>query len=181
LEHEASPKTRLDLNRADHVQLMQLPGVGEAMATRIEEYRDEHHGFHSVDELRNVHGIGPLVLEKLRPHVYVELSDDEEETEPREEPRRPVTTTKPKADKPATKKKSDELDRLIDVNSASAEELQRLPGIGPTLAARIIQTREKASFKRVDDLRHVSGIGAKTLERLRPLVTVGETVAEKKD
>jgi len=70
---------------------------------------------------------------------------------------------------------------LIDVTRASVEELQHLPGIGPTLAARIVETRQKAPFKKVDDLRHVPGIGVKTLDRLRPFVTVGEVETAKKD
>src|SRR6266851_1440780 len=41
--------TRLDLNRADHAQLLQLPGVGENLARRIEAYRMEHHGFRDVE------------------------------------------------------------------------------------------------------------------------------------
>jgi competence protein ComEA len=186
LEHGPLQTGRLDLNRADRVQLMQLSGVGEALAGRIVEYREEHHGFRDVDELRQVHGIGPVLLEKLRPHVYVEAFDADDETEPAEEMPRPVTpaqkpTPKPKQDKTPTNKKSSEKNGLIDVTRASVEELQRLPGIGPKLAERIVETRQKTPFKKVDDLRHVPGIGVKTLDHLRPLVTVGEVEAAKKD
>ena len=52
----------------------------------------------------------------------------------------------------------------LDVNAASAEELDRLPGIGPVLAGRIIAARP---LKSADDLRHVKGIGAKKYEKLR--------------
>ena len=57
----------------------------------------------------------------------------------------------------------------VDVNTASFEELQKLPGIGPKLAERIIAHRP---YNQIDDLKKVSGIGAKTLDRLRPLVRV---------
>jgi competence protein ComEA len=186
LERSAFQASRLDLNRADRVQLLQLPGVGETLAARIEEYRNEHRGFRNVEELRQVHGIGPVMLEKLRPLVYVESVDADEDTEPGDDPPRPSLTRpapKSKPDKPATTttKKTDELKGLIDINRASAEELQRLPRIGPAMSSRIIAAREHKPFKTVDDLRHVSGIGAKTLEQLRPFVTVGEPVAEKKD
>jgi competence protein ComEA len=58
---------------------------------------------------------------------------------------------------------------LVDLNSATAAALMTLPGIGEKLAERIIAARPYAT---VEDLTRVSGIGPKTFERLRPLVTV---------
>jgi competence protein ComEA len=61
----------------------------------------------------------------------------------------------------------------VNVNSATLEQLESLPGIGPALGQRIIDYREQhGPFRTVDDLLNVSGIGDKTLEDLRPLVTV---------
>jgi competence protein ComEA len=60
----------------------------------------------------------------------------------------------------------------IDVNTATAAQLETLPGIGPTLAAAIVAEREKGPFKSVDDLGRVRGIGDARLEQLRELVTV---------
>ncbi len=59
----------------------------------------------------------------------------------------------------------------IRINSASAAELQRLPGVGPVLAQRIIDRRQQQPFGSVDELRGVPGIGPKIFERLRPFVT----------
>jgi len=62
---------------------------------------------------------------------------------------------------------------LVNVNTANLTELQTLPGIGPVLAQNIIDFREThGQFATIDELIHVSRIGAATLERLRPLVTV---------
>ena len=62
---------------------------------------------------------------------------------------------------------------LLDVNLASAAELERLPGVGPTLAARIVEARTRdGPFGSVDDLRRVRGVGGATLERLRPRLAV---------
>ena len=62
----------------------------------------------------------------------------------------------------------------VDVNHATAAELARLPGVGPWLAARIVERRQSAgAFDSIEDLRDVRGIGAAKLERLRSLVTVG--------
>lgn len=57
----------------------------------------------------------------------------------------------------------------INVNAATAEQLQLLPRVGPVVAERIVAARPFAS---VDDLRRVRGIGEKTLDNLRPLVSV---------
>jgi competence protein ComEA len=62
---------------------------------------------------------------------------------------------------------------LVNINTASLAELQTLPSIGPVLAQSIIDFREtRGGFSSADELIHVSGIGERTLERLRPLVTV---------
>lgn len=58
----------------------------------------------------------------------------------------------------------------LDVNQASAGELVGLPGIGPALASRIVAARP---FGGIDELARVPGLRRGTLERLRPLVTVG--------
>jgi competence protein ComEA len=61
----------------------------------------------------------------------------------------------------------------IDVNTASPDELEALPGIGPTLAAAIVDERERnGPFDNVDDLNRVPGIGEGRLAQIRDLVTV---------
>ena len=63
----------------------------------------------------------------------------------------------------------------VDVNTADADALQTLPGIGPALAERIIAYRtEHGPFRTVEELLEVKGIGEATLEKLRQEVTVGE-------
>ncbi|MDP6775823.1 MAG: helix-hairpin-helix domain-containing protein [Candidatus Latescibacteria bacterium] len=60
----------------------------------------------------------------------------------------------------------------IDLNRASEADLQKLPGIGPAIARRIVAYRaEHGPFRRVEDLAAVRGIGPKSVERIRPLVS----------
>lgn len=62
---------------------------------------------------------------------------------------------------------------LTNLNTADANTLESLPGVGPALASRIVDWRKaNGGFKTVDDLNNVSGIGDKMLENVRSLVTV---------
>ena len=65
---------------------------------------------------------------------------------------------------------------LIDLNTATAQELELLPGIGPVMAGRIVAYREaNGPFTSIDDVENVPGIGPKTLESIRPLATVADS------
>jgi len=65
--------------------------------------------------------------------------------------------------------------RPIDINAAAASDLESVPGIGKALAARIIAFRDKnGAFASVDDLLKVQGIGEKSLQKLRPYLTVAK-------
>ena len=175
LEREAASAGRVDLNRADRAQLLQLPDIGESLAERIEEYRRVKGRFRSVDELKNVPGIGDTRLRNLRPWVYVES----EESDATEADRPPVQSVaikgKSRSSDPAMTSRPKKVEALtgpIDINRASEEELQQLPGIGAELARRIVAMRRIATFRSVEELRRVRGIGAKTLQNLRPYITV---------
>jgi competence protein ComEA len=181
LQHGPEPVPRLDLNRASRTELQHLPGIGPVLAERIVEYRSARGPFRSVEDLLKVDGIGLAKLERIRSLVMVRgetamrnaaRSTDTNPTRPTiENP----TETRPGAippPKPPGKKVLDLAGAKINVNQASALELQRLPGIGPKLSERIIAERAKARFRSVEELRRVPGIGPKTLEKLRPHVTV---------
>ena len=74
---------------------------------------------------------------------------------------RPQNQAQPTRNKPA----------LLNINTASTEELQTLPNIGEATAQKIVDYRtQHGNFTSVDALQNVRGIGAKTLEKLRPFV-----------
>ena len=62
---------------------------------------------------------------------------------------------------------------VVNINTATLQELQALPGVGATRARAILAARkERGGFKDVAELRHVKGIGERSLERLRPHVRI---------
>ncbi len=63
--------------------------------------------------------------------------------------------------------------KAVDLNTATVEQLQQLPGIGPVRAKAIVEFREKSGpFQRVEDLLAIRGISKSHFEKLRPYVTV---------
>jgi len=68
----------------------------------------------------------------------------------------------------------------ININTAGATDLQQVPGIGPSTAQKILDTRKSyGAFKSVDDLLAIKGIGPKKLEKMRKYLTVGKPPSKK--
>ena|SRR5690242_4220914 len=68
----------------------------------------------------------------------------------------------------------------VNINTASSEELQQVPGIGPATAQKILQMRKSyGPFKSVDDLLAIRGLGQKRLDKMRKYLTVAKPPAAK--
>jgi len=71
-------------------------------------------------------------------------------------------------------------DSPVNLNSASVAQLQTLPGIGASTAQRIVEFRQKnGSFKKIEELMNVKGIGEKSFLKLKPLITIGADKGER--
>jgi competence protein ComEA len=166
---------RLDPNRASAVELDRLPGVGPAAARAIVAAREQDGGFASIDDLLRVPGIGPGTLARVRPHL--DLRDAPPRVLGRRGPSGMSAAVRPPAARRAAPEaaapRASPVRPPLNLNRATASELERLSGVGPALAARILEERDRRGrFATVDDLLRVRGIGPATLERLRPLVSV---------
>lgn len=92
----------------------------------------------------------------------------------------PITSEEGSISHPATKDPVSEVEeeektirRIISINEAAGEDLERLPGIGPVIAARIIEYRKQHNgFRSIEELTSVKGVGKKTIEKLKPYVTL---------
>ncbi|MFT3880119.1 MAG: ComEA family DNA-binding protein [Gemmatales bacterium] len=151
----------VDLNAADLGTLRQLPGVGPHLAARIVDHREKNGPFNRIDDLKAVHGIGPATLERLRQVVMVSTTGESAASSSAREMQPLRSGPKSLPSEP------------LDINTASKEQFMSLPGIGATLADRILEERaEHGPFTSVKDLSRVRGIKGKTLEKLLPYVTV---------
>jgi competence protein ComEA len=82
------------------------------------------------------------------------------------------TTAQPQAAQPAA--------ALVNLNTATQAELEKLPGVGPAMAKTIIEYRQKnGGFKKVEELMNVKGIGEKSFLKLKTLVTVAPAKTER--
>ncbi|MBA4191714.1 MAG: hypothetical protein C0467_27355 [Planctomycetaceae bacterium] len=175
---ESVPVALLDLNKADRAELEQVPGLGPKLATEIADDRLKRGAFRSVEELRRVKGIGPATFDKVRAFLRVDDTLFPPDTVPgNAEPlvleRRavpPMSAPYPRA--AGAGKKLLPGDKPINVNTATVEQLQQLPGIGPVTAQSIVAARSEKPFKSVADLDRVRGIGTKTLDKIRPFVVL---------
>lgn len=68
---DSSSAIKLSLNKATKEELMLLPGIGESKANDIIKYRDENNGFKSIDELKNVPGIGDSIFDQIKENVTI--------------------------------------------------------------------------------------------------------------
>lgn len=148
----------VNVNTADSGELATLPGIGESKAAAIIQYRTEHGPFKSITDLDAVPGIGPSTLANLTP--LVSFGDGKTVTASTSTPS-PVTTTTA-AGCP------------VNINTADLSGMKKLPGIGDSKAAAILQYRTEhgGKFGSCDELDGVNGIGAATLASLRDCCTV---------
>lgn len=144
---------RLDINLADSIDWVQLPGIGPVLAARIVRFREMKGGFQGVDDLREVYNLPPTLLEDLQGQLYFN----------------PQTIPAGKAHAVKTAYQGPRL----NLNLATAADLEQLPGIGAVLSQRIINYRDaRRGFDHVDDLKKVYQLSEETLAAIRPFVFV---------
>lgn len=160
------PGEKVDLDRAPAAELARLPRIGPGLARRIVEDRAARGPFGSLAALSRVPGVGDGLLGAIGEHAEFTAAGTVAGLRlaaPASLPV-PVEGQASRVERP----------RIVDLNQGSESDFERLPGIGPSLASRIVQFRLKhGPFGTVDSLVRVPGIGPATLARIRELVTVG--------
>jgi competence protein ComEA len=159
----------VNVDSASASELARLPRVGLRLAKTIIAYRQEHGPFGSLEGLDRAPGIGPGLLKTVAPHVRFSGAGAPWASGPVQREvscdgiAAPPTRCPPAQGAPAP----------LNLNTATATELDALPGIGPAKAAAILQyRREHGPFAAVDELAGVPGFGAGAVARLRDRVLV---------
>jgi competence ComEA-like helix-hairpin-helix protein len=158
-----APGERIDADAASALELSRLPRVGMALARTIVADRETNGPFGQLAGLDRVPGVGPGLLRTLEPFLVFGRAGSDAEVGTAFAPPPPGASAAPKWDRQGT---------ALNVNHATAVELERLPGIGPSLARRIVADREaQGPFATVQALDRVPGIGPALVGRLGTLVT----------
>lgn len=158
------PGEKVDVDQAAADELARLPRVGPKLARRIVDERDAHGPFGSLEGLGRVPGVGPGLRAGLeRSATFSGVA-------------RPLATTGGPGGggtpgRPPARPAGSCGALPVPLNSATALELDCLPGVGPALAGRIVADRSaRGPFREVEELDRVPGIGKRLVDRLRPFL-----------
>ncbi len=156
---EAEPEISypLDLNAATAEELETLPGVGAILAERIVSYREAVGGFQALEELQQVNGIGSGIYSQIAPYLFIigELQTISPESELPEATDAAAPELEPET---APESASASIPRL-DINTATAEDFQKLPNVTSEQAEAIVRLRTQIQyFQNIYELLYADGM-----------------------
>jgi competence ComEA-like helix-hairpin-helix protein len=156
---KAKVAEKIDLNTATADELQELPGIGPARAEAIIKARP----FKAVTDLKKLDEIPSRVYDEIAPRLMVaEVAATTKKAAAKEAMKKAVTTKKAAAKEAAAPAGK------VDLNTATAEELEELPGIGPARAEAIIAARP---FHSVADLKKVEEVPSRVYNAIEPQLT----------
>ena len=175
-----------DINLISKETLMEIDGIGSITAGKIITYRDNINGYKNLEELLNVDGIGTATYEKLKAYVYVSSPTTEKiEKMAQTSETTTIITTKATTIVTTTMQKTEPIiieqavQYPININTASQNLLMELPGIGEVKSSAIISYRNTYGyFNHSDEIMNVKGIGQKTYDKIKSLITTGTSQSD---
>jgi len=162
LVFEKDYEIKYDLKSATKEELITIPGIGDKKSEDIISYR-ENSGFESKEDLMKVKGIGKKTYQKIESYFYDFGSVSN-----------PAEKVKSQKDETVIEDKKIPEFQKVNINTADLEEFTILKGIGPKKAELIIEYRKEiGEFTDINQLLEVKGIGEKTLEKIKDMITLG--------
>ena len=135
----------ININSADEYTLETLPEIGSTLAAKIVEKRTEMGGFRDIYDLANVDGVSRKVVTYISNLITIADVETEEETQSA---------------------------NLVNINTATLNELMTIEGLDKTKAKLIFEDREKnGKYKSARDIVRVNGIGTKTYQKIQDKIT----------
>ena len=135
----------ININSADEYTLETLPEIGSTSAAKIVEKRTEMGGFRDIYDLANVDGVSRKVVTYISNLITIADVETEEETQSA---------------------------NLVNINTATLNELMTIEGLDKTKAKLIFEDREKnGKYKSARDIVRVNGIGTKTYQKIQDKIT----------
>lgn len=154
----------VDLNDADESDLEKLNGIGAKLAEAIIEYREQRGPFVKAEDVMNIQGFRKGLYQKLRLYLAVNGKTGL----PLADPKSFGVASSFSPMKPSKKVFS-----VVILNSASAEDLESLPTVGPKMAAKIVDYRRiHGPFKQKEELLQVKGISEMRLDKMLPYLSL---------
>ncbi len=153
----------IDINNADSLDWLALPGIGPVYTHRILAYRRQSGIFSSIDELKKVYGMDSQRMEQLRP--YLSLHDSLKEKASRIKVQKEVKESEPE---------------FIELNTVDSATLTRFKGIGPYFARQIIRYREAlGGFYKKEQLYEITRLDTAVAGRLLSQALLDTTMIRK--
>jgi competence protein ComEA len=159
----------IDLNSADQKTLESLPGIGKSTAKAIIAGRP----YKSIDDLKRVKGMSDKKINAIKDKVTIGAAAATAAPAVMPSaagiPEKASSETKAMTEKAQKTKSKLAPGQLVNINTATKEELDALPGIGPTKAQAIIDGRP---YNTTEDIMKVKGIKQKTYDKIKDMITV---------
>jgi competence protein ComEA len=186
---QSNTKTRVDVNSADVKTLETLPGIGPTIADRIVAGRP----YKNAEELSKVKGLSKSKVEAFQDQITyghgstTTKKSTTKSSKPTTTPETTTTETAPPKTKSSTTHSSESKTpsptgsssgklapgQTVNINTASAEELDALPGIGPTKSQAIVDYRnEHGRFSSIEDIQNVKGIKEGEFSKIKDQIRV---------
>ncbi|MGN1480296.1 ComEA family DNA-binding protein [Porcipelethomonas sp.] len=187
-ETTAEEYVYLDLNQAGVEELVKLKGIGYATAEKIIEYRNNYGPFLQTCDIMNVNGIGEKTYNDIREHIYVTISAEdyaviqqqqdqdvaaEEEITQQYQENPQTVTDKPVITENYVQETTEFTIPVLDINTASVSDFEKLPGIDRETAENIVSLRTAIkSFSHVYELLYAENMTESKLAAILDYVYV---------